>query len=60
MELPTWSAILPSYTRLTLAVFIADMFHTIVPHDLPRQVFADAKIFELEKLLKKLHILERK
>ena len=29
VELPTWSAILPSNHRLTLTIFIANMFHKI-------------------------------
>ena len=55
VELPIWSAILPSYPRLRSTIFIADVFHTIadttsIIFDLCRQFFADAKIFELERL----------
>ena len=55
VELPTWSAILPLHPRLRLAIFIADVFHTAanassVIFNLCQQFFANAKIFELERL----------
>ena len=55
MELLMWSAILSSYLRLRLAVFIADMFHTTadmssIIFNLCSQFFAIAKIFEWERL----------
>ena len=45
--------ILPWYPRLTLEIFIADVFHTIakassIIFDLRRQFFAEVKIFELD------------
>ena len=50
VELPP---ILPWYARLTLEIFIADVFHTIakassIIFDLRRQKIADVKIFELD------------
>ena len=53
VELPPF---LPSYPRLMLGIFITNIFHTIaevtsIIFDLCRQFFADAKIFELERLL---------
>ena len=47
--------ILPLYLGLTLSIFIADVFHTVVKassiiFNLHPQVFADIKIFELERL----------
>ena len=55
MELPRWSTILPSYPRLTSAIFITKVFYTIakassIIFDLHLQIFAEAKIFELERL----------
>ena len=55
VELPRWSTILPSYPRLTSAIFITKVFYTIakassIIFDLHLQIFAEAKIFELERL----------
>ena len=61
MELPTRSAILPSYPRLTSAIFIADVFRTIAMASsiifyLRREFFADAKSIELERLAKSIEL----
>ena len=53
MELPTWSATLLSYPRLTTAIFIADMFDTIAKASsifFWYYFFANTNIFELERL----------
>ena len=48
VELPTWSAILPSYPRLRPTIFIADVFHTIA--DASSIIFDLCRIVELERL----------
>ena len=55
MELTMESAILPSYPRLRLAIFIANVFYTIakagsIIFDLRWKFFANTKILELERL----------